>query len=177
VGTIWFDDSNAEARIVKHITNVLKLERKTDILDLGTGNGHMLSALRSEAKFIGGHLVGVDYSQQSVNLARRILDSEGHTDIKIERWDILHEEIGTWGFSGFDLLIDKGTFDAISLSEDRQDGKRIFEFYAQKITPLIRNGGYLIMTSCNWTESELMKWFQGTNGMPWVKTITQADTV
>ncbi|KAI9849449.1 MAG: hypothetical protein M1837_004069 [Sclerophora amabilis] len=63
--------------------------------------------------------------------------------------------------TGFDVLLDKGTFDAISLSGDTDaHGRRLCEGYAKKVKCLMRKGGILIVTSCNWTEGELKRWFE-----------------
>jgi len=62
---------------------------------------------------------------------------------------------------GWDVVLDKGTFDAISLSEERDgQGRRVCEGYKERVVPLIRKGGYLVITSCNWTTEELRGWFQ-----------------
>ena len=44
---------------------------ETSFLDLGTGNGQMLFELRDEGW--QGEMLGVDYSEGSVELARRLL--------------------------------------------------------------------------------------------------------
>ena len=60
---------------------------------------------------------------------------------------------------GFDVVLDKGTFDAISLSEETDaKGRRICGDYAGAIKELVKRGGMLLITSCNWTEDELQKW-------------------
>ncbi|EXJ62741.1 hypothetical protein A1O7_03179 [Cladophialophora yegresii CBS 114405] len=69
--------------------------------------------------------------------------------------------------AGFDLVLDKGTFDAISLSSDRAVDptkgleRRICELYPTKVLAMTRLGGFLLVTSCNWTESEVISWFTG----------------
>jgi len=58
---------------------------------------------------------------------------------------------------GFDVCLDKGTFDAISLGDGRlPDGRRVYEGYAERVVRVMkRGGGLLVVTSCNWTEEEL----------------------
>lgn len=135
------------------------------ILDLGTGNGHMIFSLQEEGW--SGELVGVDYSEASVALARQIAkqkhsdqEDDAPANARFEQWDILNQEPGTWLGHGFDAVLDKGTFDAISLSSETDNqGRRICEFYREKVTPLIKKGHFFIITSCNWTKEELLHWF------------------
>jgi len=187
VGTIWFSDSGAEEKMIGYMNTLELSQDEVDnddndalrILDLGTGNGHMLFALREDGW--SAELVGVDYSEQSVRLARQIhqkqLEDEklgGTSDINgesseknpgtlsFEQYDILQDTPGPWLKEGFDIVLDKGTFDAISLSDEKdpRTGRRIFEGYGRKAAGLVKNGGYLLVTSCNWTEDELRKWFE-----------------
>lgn len=58
----------------------------------------------------------------------------------------------------FDVVLDKGTFDAISLSDTRHptSGKRLFEVYAQQVVGYMTKDAKLVVTSCNWTQEELI---------------------
>ena len=72
---------------------------------------------------------------------------------------------------GWDVVLDKGTFDAITLSEEQDEsGRRICEGYKERVMPLIREGGIFLVTSCNWTEEELGAWFKG-EGLEFVESI------
>ena len=79
--------------------------------------------------------------------------------------DVLHDSEPPWppGLAprGFDVVLDKGTFDAISLSDevDPETGQRAFMGYAARAEALVRPGGLLLVTSCNWTEQELIAWY------------------
>ena len=164
-GTIWFSDAGAEERMLSFLEEMSdegKLDKSaTRMLDLGTGNGHLLFALREEEW--GGALVGVDYSAQSVRLAQGIRHTkEGACDnIEFHEWDILTEAPGEWLGSGFDMVLDKGTFDAICLSQETDEqGRRICEGYRERVEPLLKPGGRFLITSCNWTEEELRGWFE-----------------
>ncbi|KAH1271279.1 hypothetical protein KXV79_005191 [Aspergillus fumigatus] len=100
--------------------------------------------------------------------------------IRFEEWDILNSEGQLEGEGrldwfpyaqgGFDIVLDKGTFDAVSLSEEvvvegKSEGKviqrRVCERYPSIARRLVRKGGFLVVTSCNWTEEELVRWFTG----------------
>ncbi|KAB8244726.1 S-adenosylmethionine-dependent methyltransferase [Aspergillus flavus] len=111
---------------------------------------------------------------------------EGEGEIRFEEWDILHsaEEVGEqgkldwfpYGEGGFDIVLDKGTFDAVSLSEEVVEGdadasvagkkvqRRVCEMYPGVARRLVKKGGFLVVTSCNWTEEELVMWFTREKG-------------
>ncbi|KAL4923676.1 putative S-adenosylmethionine-dependent methyltransferase [Aspergillus undulatus] len=58
---------------------------------------------------------------------------------------------------GFDIVLDKGTFDAVSLMAEKSETER----YPGIAGGLVRRGGFLVVTSCNWTEEEVVRWFTG----------------
>ena len=177
-GTNWFDDALASDKVIDYLNKTSTLnQRETSFLDLGTGNGGMLFALRDEGWT--GPMIGVDYSSASIELAKRIGEArssereEIHDEeqdeenrcfrpVQFEKWDIMKEDPGDWvPCERFDVVMDKGTFDAISLNDEVDDqGRRICEGYAARVEPLVKNGGLVIATSCNWTEEELIRWFQ-----------------
>ncbi|KAL1971082.1 hypothetical protein VTN77DRAFT_33 [Rasamsonia byssochlamydoides] len=277
-GTSWFSEHKAPEKVLRFLTskkfplsprNTIPSTRRQrgrqqqhepSILDLGTGNGSMLALLRKKGGF-KGPMVGVDYSPQSVQLARELQrlklhsayesgleseeddeegygegegggegldedvnvgysssshtpdpDDEEHEDvvvadnvgsaeavrvsdeIRFEEWDILapgnedalagnqSQRIDWFPYEtgGFDIVLDKGTFDAVSLSEDVIDDvandvaadekrglkrvkRRVCERYPRIATKLVRKGGFLVVTSCNWTEDELIRWFTAKN--------------
>jgi SAM-dependent methyltransferase len=178
-GTIWFSDAGAEEHMLSFLEDLSdeghiskgdetagedgenEGEKKgARFLDLGTGNGHLLFALREQDWC--GEMVGVDYSVQSITLATSIRDAKdaSFSDISFHEWDILSQPPGAWLGSGFDVVLDKGTFDAICLSQETDaQGRRICEGYREKAEPLIKPGGRFLITSCNWTEEELRGWF------------------
>ena len=143
------------------------------VIDLGCGNGSMLFALREEGW--GGRLLGVDYSDQSVVFARQVQstrrehEDEEWRDVEFRGWDVLNGELvdlvgegeGDGGVE-WDVVLDKGTFDAISLSSEvrESDGKPISEGYGERVVGLMKEGGIFLVTSCNWTEGELKAWFE-----------------
>lgn len=57
----------------------------------------------------------------------------------------------------YDILLDKGTYDAISLSP--VDSKAMRTLYIQNVRKLLNAAGILWMTSCNWTSEELTEHF------------------
>ncbi|KAG8631403.1 hypothetical protein KVT40_000543 [Elsinoe batatas] len=184
-GTIWFSDTGAEEKVLslledlsdkgilyKSASSDADAENGTAVpptrfLDLGTGNGHMIFELREEGW--EGELVGVDYSEVSVELAGRIAGARGmgrgEGKVEFHRWDLLTETPGSWLGDGFDVVLDKGTFDAISLAEGRDEqGRRAHEGYRDRVLPLVKKGGLFVITSCNWTREEVLQWFGGGEG-------------
>lgn len=172
--------------------------RRRSFLDLGCGNGSLLFALAralGDGDGDGGAsdetttMLGIDYSEQSIALARQIAqegdddddDEETETDtmdtrrqkrreqrkkIRFAVWDLLRGDyddgvvLAGAQAGGWDVVLDKGTFDAISLSEDKDErGRRICEGYKARVLRLVRTGGLFLVTSCNWTEAELEGWF------------------
>lgn len=182
-GTIWFADAGAEERMLSFLerladADVLHKEADGEVargeedeafalptrfLDLGTGNGHLLFALREDGW--EGEMVGVDYSAQSVRLAEEIKASKGAEveDVQFREFDILKGEAeAEWLGEGFDVVLDKGTFDAISLSEEKDAReRRVAEGYREAVEKLVKRGGRFLITSCNWTEEEVRGWFGG----------------
>ncbi|KAI0527831.1 hypothetical protein F5B22DRAFT_632416 [Xylaria bambusicola] len=174
-GTAWFDDSDAEAKLIEFLEESERAGefgldvRNTSFLDLGTGNGALLFALRDNGW--EGAMLGVDYSALSVRFARRI--ERARRDVHFAEHDILHspatalldERYAPSIRRGWDVVLDKGTFDAISLSAETirddadADTRRVNEVYGTRILPLVREGGLFLITSCNWTEAELRSWF------------------
>jgi SAM-dependent methyltransferase len=188
VGTIWFDDSAAEDKILSYLHSPkLRLDTSsTSFLDIGTGNGHFLFRLRennddsdasdyedaqeSQGTFTG-RILGTDYSSQSIEFAQRIAQDKGFGPDSENPIEFLHFDIMTSpsqtvlsppNQDGWEVVLDKGTFDAISLSEETDaQGRKLCEGYKERIVPLVREGGLFLVTSCNWTEEELRAWFDG----------------
>lgn len=180
----WFDICDAPVKVLEYLTsedfplspnNPAKTISRPTVLDLGCGNGSSLFELKLEGQY-DGPMVGVDYSKGSIELSRRLWskhieqqDEDGGChleDITFEPFDLMRDEPSQqswWQPGGFDLVVDKGTFDAICLSGDTTtlNGKevRICELYPRIAASMVKEGGYFLITSCNWTEAEVEKWF------------------
>ena len=98
---------------------------------------------------------GVDYSQGAIELAKKIAEKE-ECAITFDTLDILDEQSIDKFSDKFRVIVDKGTFDAISLSETAARDK---ELYVKHSSLMMKEGALLLMTSCNWTESELVTHF------------------
>ncbi|KAK3939923.1 methyltransferase domain-containing protein [Diplogelasinospora grovesii] len=88
---------------------------------------------------------------------------EKEEGVRFQVWDVLHDphlpsptpHSGD-DSSGWDVVLDKGTFDAVCLSGLPDVEVR----YASRVRSLLRPGGIFLVTSCNWTEAELQAWFE-----------------
>lgn len=133
------------------------------ILDVGCGNGQLLFLL-AQGGYPVESLAGIDYSQSSIELCVQISQAKGIQGLRLEVRDILRDPIvpprRDGQRQGWDLITDKGTFDAICLSDQTIDGQRLAQIYPLKIRDLlVKPGGIFLITSCNWTEEELMAKF------------------
>ncbi|XP_052204724.1 uncharacterized protein LOC127809735 [Diospyros lotus] len=117
------------------------------VLDIGTGNGLLLQEL---AKQGFSDLTGTDYSEGAIDLARSLADRNGFTNIKFMVDDVLETKIER----KYQLVLDKGTLDAIGLHPDGPI-KRIM--YWDSVSSLVAPGGVLVITSCNSTKDELVQ--------------------
>lgn len=155
-GECWFDDNDAEGRMVQFLNDHEGdhgLNRaENSIIDLGTGNGHLLFTLRDEG--FEGPMVGADYSAESVRFATEVARSRRDTnEIRFIEADIFSN---TWNPGQFDIVLDKGTLDAIALSGIRDpSGRSIVHGYGSVIERILKPGGVFLITSCNFTQQEL----------------------
>ncbi|KAF8263881.1 hypothetical protein EI94DRAFT_1806533 [Lactarius quietus] len=113
---------------------------RPQILEIGSGNGTLLFALRELARLIAHTRYGEEIAFIVCDFLR---DSPppvpGRPDAS-ELWD---------------LLLDKGTYDAIALGEKDEFGRSPQAAYPAQASKLLKDGGYLLITSCNFTEEEL----------------------
>lgn len=75
---------------------------------------------------------------------------------------IVSNSDGSDNVQKFDFILDKGTFDAISLSSQRTSTNQLLrDIYSTKILSLLNQNGYFLITSCNFTKDELIEKFNG----------------
>lgn len=155
-GECWFDDNGAEDRMVQFLLDNVgeeRIELDSNMIDLGTGNGHLLFELREND--FEGKMLGVDYSQESIEFATQICETKGYNDkITFTAADIF--EPG-WSPGTFDVVLDKGTLDAIALCDKKlANGRSFVDEYSGVIEKLLNEDGVFLITSCNFTEQELI---------------------
>lgn len=153
------------------------------ILEIGSGNGTLLFAL-IEAGYAPACLSGLDYSPDAVKLARMLAGTRNCEGVAFHVCDFLSElpplspaagcpdVLGGW-----DLLLDKGTYDAIALGEKDGSGASPVAAYPVRASRLLKENGYFLITceprcdsvaladhlrvACNFTEEELKASFIG----------------
>ncbi|KAL3171008.1 hypothetical protein MRX96_013900 [Rhipicephalus microplus] len=151
VGEVWFGSKN-EHRVTTWMLQ--HAEKASHILDIGCGNGHLLIHLAKEGFT---NLTGVDFIENAVTLARKLAAKEAVV-VLFEVGDILEQELPCPCFSRkYDFVLDKGTYDAISLCPDNPQEKRMH--YLQVVSRILAPGGHFVIVSCNWTQEELTDHF------------------
>ncbi|GMR48921.1 hypothetical protein PMAYCL1PPCAC_19116, partial [Pristionchus mayeri] len=157
-GEIWFG-KQAETRAIQYIL-AQAAESGVRVLDFGCGNGHFLRRLRS-ARCDWGELRGTDYSEPSIDLCTKIEQEqreEEQQEILYTVFDILSSSsLDGMGGARFDFIHDKGTWDAISLSDDRST--RLVA-YRIALDRLLSARGQFVIVSCNYTTAELRGFFE-----------------
>jgi SAM-dependent methyltransferase len=151
-------------------------------MECGTGNGTLLLSFLLSPNSVPPqryHLTGTDYSAGSITLAQEVEvsqrqalaegdyedDEEVINDVTTD-WrevDLLRHDFGG---EEWDLVLDKGTFDALCLSEEMIDGKLPSQLYPERVAKLVKEGGYFLITSCNFTEQEIKaRWGKADLGL------------
>ncbi|KAI4470621.1 protein-lysine n-methyltransferase mettl10 [Holotrichia oblita] len=148
VGEIWFGEDIVD-RIIKWMKTAHS-EKSCRVLDIGCGNGMLLIELYNEGF---KNVVGVDYSENAITLAKSIA-TKLQCNIEFSVCDIIDENIK---LSDFDVILDKGSYDAISLSFNAKENRNK---YIENVHKILKATGILIITSCNWTQEELIEQFK-----------------
>ncbi|KAI1797129.1 S-adenosyl-L-methionine-dependent methyltransferase [Ganoderma leucocontextum] len=180
-GEVWFGEDSVE-KMVDWVLENVPSDSSPFILEVGAGNGNLLFAL-CEAGYDPHKILGVDYSPDAIKLAQAIAknkstpqpnenedEDEGATPalgdadkITLSVSDFLQDDVvpleGMAAEAGsvavWDLVLDKGTFDAIALAEKDASGRAPPDGYPARISRLVKPGGFFLITSCNFTEEEL----------------------
>ncbi|GBE88388.1 S-adenosyl-L-methionine-dependent methyltransferase [Sparassis latifolia] len=169
-GEIWFGEDSVENMVDWALENLPPSQGDSPfILEIGSGNGNLLFALY-DAGYAPDRMCGIDYSADAVRLARAIGKSRPSEDdrgelkpdaIAFSTCDFLAEDVPAlqslvpsrsylW-----DLVLDKGTFDAVALAGRSEGGAAPADSYPCRVTRVVKPGGYFLITSCNFTEEEL----------------------
>lgn len=171
MGEIWFGED-----VQERVCDWIGISSETDedmseqfpgisyetskIVDIGCGNAASLVYLAKEYNF--QNLIGIDYSEPGIELAKKIVNwLELSIQLKVVDLmdlDLLFSRLSQPNDDSFkfDLLYDKGTFDAICLNEDKSMRNK----YVCSILAMMKPNSYFVITSCNWTQAEVIQMFQ-----------------
>lgn len=123
---------------------------------MGSGNGTLLFGL-FDSGYDPSTLHGIDYSPGAVRLSTEIAKSRGASAITFSECNFLNNDPRTPQYirregriDVWDLLLDKGTYDAIALGEKDEKGHSPVVRYPRRVTQLLRPGGYFLIT-CEWS--------------------------
>lgn len=160
-GEIWFGE-DAEDDILSWVEEHLADSEFNSVLDIGTGNAHLLVALRQAGLVSTKVMAGLDYVDSAVHLAQAYVRANGLEDeIFIFQSDFIGAPLPEpYADMKFDFVLDKGTYDAICLSDETYpDGRTAAAIYPERVLDCLSDTGIFLITSCNWTEAELEKRF------------------
>ena len=170
VGDIWFG-KNLQNKLVNYIRSHFP-DKNTKILDVGCGNGVFLYKL---AKNDYIKLYGIDYSPDSIEFAKLIIESKEKKHGKKYTIDLFCEDINTKNTiikETFDIIHDKGSFDAYMMNKNNT-----LENYHNYIKSYSKKGTTFIITSCNNTREELQNKFTLKDGFKYIEEITNKTFV
>lgn len=129
---------------------------KDFICDIGCGNGLILFQL-AKRKFL--NLFGIDYSEKAIEFCLVQQDkSDEASTIEFKIIDILNQSLD----KNFNVLIDKGTYDAICLTPN-SDINLTRDKYFQFLTKHLNIDGYFIIFTCNFTKDEMLNFLCNKN--------------
>lgn len=120
------------------------------ILDVGAGNGILLLHL-ADRGYAAARLVGLDYSEGAVRLASLLAAERERSEVRFGVCDFLTDDppradgMGE-GLAAWDLVTDKGTFDAISLMDEDANGRAPVDGYPSRVARLLKPGAFFLIT-------------------------------
>lgn len=122
------------------------------ILEVGSGNGTLLFAL-ADVNYPQTRLLGIDYSEDATKLATDISETRSAEQITFSVCDFLSDDppllLGMDPENvpaSWDLVLDKGTYDAIALGQKDESGKSPATKYPRRLTRLLKPGGIFLIT-------------------------------
>jgi len=155
-----FGEDSIEKMVDWTLENV-PITSQPRILEIGSGNGTLLFALH-EAGYTASHLSGIDYSPDAVKLAHMVARTQNSEQVAFHVCDFLSElppppslslpspaasaQLDAGALSSWDLLLDKGTYDAIALGEKDESGRSPVAAYPVRASKLLKEDGYLLIT-------------------------------
>lgn len=170
--TSRFGEDSVEKMVDWALENV-PFDSSPFVLEAGAGNGNLLFAL-CQAGYDPSKILGVDYSPDAIKLAQAIaktkstpsadengvedggvaLSLEGAGRITFAVCDFLHDDVvplesmatEAGSVAIWDLVLDKGTFDAIALAGKDGSGRSPTDRYPARIGQVVKPGGFFLIT-------------------------------
>lgn len=177
-GEVWFG-RGLSRKICAQVVDRLKTDvhygslPKIEILDIGCGNGFLISNLALQVKnqydkneHAKCHYMGIDYSANSIELSKKILATKDLdiSDVTLRQCNFLDcgqikEECSS---KKFHFVIDVGTYDAICLLSSESESKlsQTQIAYMRSLYTVVQDGTTFFLASCNHTRDELMCLFE-----------------
>ncbi|TFK70345.1 S-adenosyl-L-methionine-dependent methyltransferase [Pluteus cervinus] len=160
-GEVWFGEDTQEKMVEWALANVPP-SPDLSVLEIGSGNGALLFGLL-DAGYPARCLAGLDYSSSATQLAEIVAVLRDGEKISFTTSNFLEDDplplpnsvSPSGGVDRWDLLLDKGTYDAIALGVKDEHGRSPAINYPSRVARLLKPGGYFLITSCNFTEDEL----------------------
>ena len=122
------------------------------VLEVGSGNGTLLLAL-AEAGYDQKLLAGIDYCGDAVKLAANIAQTRNAAEVTFDECDFLRNNLSplpsmeiTGSLALWDLVLDKGTYDAIALGQKDETGKSPAVRYPARVVQVLKPGGIFLIT-------------------------------
>lgn len=122
------------------------------ILEVGSGNGILLLGLLEAGYDSEGTILhGLDYSDAAVKLAQAVAENRGgSSSITYTQCDFLQDDPPSPNRSSdsanWDLIMDKGTYDAIALGARDANGASPATHYPVRVARLLKPGGIFLIT-------------------------------
>jgi SAM-dependent methyltransferase len=139
------------------------------VLEIGCGNGTLLFGLL-EAGYDASRLAGIDYSAGAVKLAQGIAATKDGEVITLSECDFLNDtpshlasDADGGALEYWNLLLDKGTYDAIALGDKDADGKSPAAGYPARVARILRPGGLFLITCMKILHQSSPSLTQGTS--------------
>ena len=151
--TIFRFGTEAVEKMVEWSLENIPPSSDPSVLEIGSGNGTLLFGLL-DVGYDPAKLSGVDYSPGAVALSTRIAQQRrGGSMINFSECDFLQdvplipESLRSEGrIDVWDLILDKGTYDAIALGQKDDQGHAPSINYHPRAARLLKPGGYFLIT-------------------------------
>ncbi|KAF7493663.1 Protein-lysine N-methyltransferase efm4 [Sarcoptes scabiei] len=164
-GETWFGKLPTKQIITWIVDNIPRNDR---ICDIGCGNGLVLGEL---SKYQYSNLYGLDYSSKSIEFCENLFKNQ---KIHFEKVDILED--GYLSKQKFNVILDKGTFDAISLMPDSDANLNRSKYVTFLMRHLQVPDGYFIIFSCNFTRDEIITFIQEHHHLGELRVIQEFES-